>query len=113
MAYEKRAIMLQAAQNDQMAGASCTIVGSYDRNTTPLIIDRHISWEIVRPFCTGLGLLVLIFIGFSAARQLSLAAEGQLYMLSSFKLICLNTLITLEILLPSAFFFKGISKALS
>jgi lipopolysaccharide export system permease protein len=71
-----------------------------------LIIDRHISWEIVRPFCTGLGLLVLIFIGFSAARQLSLAAEGQLDMLTAFKLIGLNTLITLEILLPSAFFFS-------
>jgi lipopolysaccharide export system permease protein len=71
-----------------------------------LIIDRHISWEIVRPFCTGLGLLVLVFIGFSAARQLSLAAEGQLDMLTAFKLIGLNTLITLEILLPSAFFFS-------
>jgi lipopolysaccharide export system permease protein len=71
-----------------------------------LIIDRHISWEIVRPFCTGLGLLVLVFIGFSAARQLSLAAEGQLDMLTAFKLIGLNTLITMEILLPSAFFFS-------
>jgi len=74
-----------------------------------LIIDRHISWEIMRPFATGLGLLVLIFIGFSAARQLSLAAEGQLDMLTAFKLIGLNTLITLEILLPSAFFFSVLS----
>ena len=74
-----------------------------------MIIDRHISWEIMRPFCTGLGLLVLIFIGFSAARQLSLAAEGQLDMLTAFKLIGLNTLITLEILLPSAFFFSVLS----
>jgi lipopolysaccharide export system permease protein len=71
-----------------------------------LIIDRHISWEIIRPFCTGLGLLILIFIGFSAARQLTLAAQGQLDMLTAFQLIGLNTLITLEILLPSAFFFS-------
>jgi lipopolysaccharide export system permease protein len=71
-----------------------------------LIIDRHISWEIIRPFCTGLGLLILIFIGFSAARQLSLAALGQLDMPTAFQLIGLNTLITLEILLPSAFFFS-------
>lgn len=71
-----------------------------------MIIDRHISLEIIRPFVTGLGLLVLIFIGFSAARQLSLAAEGQLDILTAFKLIGLNTLITLEILLPSAFFFS-------
>jgi lipopolysaccharide export system permease protein len=71
-----------------------------------LIIDRHISLEILRPFASGLGLLILIFIGFSAARQLSMAAEGQLDMLTAFKLIGLNTLITLEILLPSAFFFS-------
>lgn len=71
-----------------------------------MIIDRHISREIIRPFCTGLGLLVLIFVGFSAARQLTFAASGQLDMLTAFKLVCLNTLITLEILLPSAFFFS-------
>ncbi len=82
---------------------------SLDRNTAPLIIDRHISWEILRPFCTGLGLLVLVFIGFSAARQLTLAADGQLDMPTAFKLIGLNTLITLEILLPSAFFFSVLS----
>jgi lipopolysaccharide export system permease protein len=74
-----------------------------------LIIDRHISLEIIRPFSTGLGLLVLIFIGFSAASQLSLAAEGKLDMLTAFKLVGLNTLITLEILLPSAFFFSVLS----
>ncbi len=55
---------------------------------------------------SSLGLLVLIFIGFSAAQQLSLAAEGQLDMLTAFKLIGLNTIITLEILLPSALFFS-------
>lgn len=71
-----------------------------------MILDRHISWEILRPFSLGLGLLVLVFVGFSAARQLSLAADGQLDMLTAFKLIGLNTLITLEILLPSAFFFS-------
>ncbi|MBK6512447.1 MAG: LPS export ABC transporter permease LptF [Haliea sp.] len=74
-----------------------------------LIIDRHISWEILLPFITGLGLLVLVFIGFSAANQLSLAAEGKLDILTAFKLVGLNTLITLEILLPSAFFFSVLS----
>ncbi|MCB1848245.1 MAG: LptF/LptG family permease, partial [Halieaceae bacterium] len=71
-----------------------------------MIIDRHISLEILRPFTMGLGLLVLVFIGFSAAQQLSAAAAGQLSMLTAFKLIGLNTLITLEILMPSAFFFS-------
>ena len=71
-----------------------------------MIIDRHISLEILRPFAMGLGLLVLVFIGFSAAKQLSAAAAGQLEMLTAFKLVGLNTLVTLEILLPSAFFFS-------
>jgi lipopolysaccharide export system permease protein len=71
-----------------------------------LIIDRYISWEIVRPFCTGLGLLILVFIGYSASKQLGLAAQGQLDMLTAFKLVALNTLVTLEILLPSALFFS-------
>jgi lipopolysaccharide export system permease protein len=71
-----------------------------------VIIDRYISWEILRPFLGGLGMLVLIFIGYSAARQLTLAAQGQMDMLTAFKLIGLNTLITLEILMPSAFFFS-------
>lgn len=71
-----------------------------------MIIDRYISWEIVRPFCTGLGLLILVFIGYSASVQLGLAAQGQLNMLTAFKLVALNTLVTLEILLPSALFFS-------
>ncbi len=71
-----------------------------------MIIDRHISLEILRPFVIGLGLLVLVFIGFSAAKQLSAAAAGQLEMLTAFKLVGLNTLVTLEILMPSAFFFS-------
>jgi lipopolysaccharide export system permease protein len=71
-----------------------------------LIIDRYISWEIIRPFCTGLGLLVLVFIGYSSAKQLGLAASGQLDMQTAFQLVGLNTLVTLEILMPSALFFS-------
>ena len=82
------------------------MAGSHHRIFRFLIIDRHISLEILRPFTMGLGLLVLVFIGFSAAQQLSAAAAGQLSMLTAFKLIGLNTLITLEILMPSAFFFS-------
>ena len=101
--------MRQAGQNDQIMGGSGTLAANLDRIADPLIIDYHISREIIRPFCLGLGLLVLVFIGFSAARQLSLAADGQLDMLTAFKLVGLNTLITLEILLPSAFFFSVLS----
>ncbi|MEM0955284.1 MAG: LPS export ABC transporter permease LptF [Pseudomonadota bacterium] len=71
-----------------------------------MIIDRYISREILKPFASGLGLLVLVFIGYSAALQLNLAAQGKLDMLTAFKLVGLNTLITLEVLLPSALFFS-------
>lgn len=71
-----------------------------------MIIDRYISWEILRPFFGGVGMLILVFIGFSAARQLSLAAEGQMGMSAALTLIGLNTLIVLEVLLPSALFFS-------
>lgn len=74
-----------------------------------MIIDRQITMEILRPFSMGLGLLILVYVGFSAAQQLSLAAEGKLDMLTAFQLIGLSTLITLEILLPSAFFFSVLS----
>jgi lipopolysaccharide export system permease protein len=74
-----------------------------------LIIDRYISWEILRPFAAGLGLLVLVFVGYSAARYLGMAADGQLDVATAFKLIGLNTLVTLEILLPTALFFSVLS----
>jgi lipopolysaccharide export system permease protein len=98
--------MRQDRQNDQIAGGWVTMPGTENGNTRLLIIDRYISWEIIRPFGTGLGLLVLVFIGYSAAKYLSLAATGQLDMLTAFKLVGLNTLVTLEILLPSALFFS-------
>ena len=71
-----------------------------------MIIDRYISWEILKPFFGGVGMLILVFIGYSAARQLSLAAEGQLELSAALVLIGLKTLIVLEVLLPSALFFS-------
>jgi lipopolysaccharide export system permease protein len=80
-------------------------VGQNGSNNS-LIIDRYISREIMHPFASGLGLLVLVFIGYSASRQLNLAAQGQLDITTAFKLVGLNTMVTLEVLLPSAFFFS-------
>jgi lipopolysaccharide export system permease protein len=71
-----------------------------------VIIDRYVTKEILRPFALGLGLLVLVFIGFSSAMHLKLAAEGKFDLLTAGKLIGLNTLVTLEILLPSALYFS-------
>jgi len=71
-----------------------------------LIIDRHISWEILRLFSGGLGMLVLVFVGYSAASQLSLAADGQMELSAAMALIAFKTLIVFEVLLPSALFFS-------
>ncbi len=118
---EKRAIMRQAGQNGQMhpSGnrlppasvllACVTMRGNHPplrTGTARLIVDRYISLEILRPFVSGLGLLVLVFIGYSASVQLGLAAQGKLDMLTAFQLVGLNTLVTLEVLLPSALFFS-------
>ncbi|MGB5259777.1 MAG: hypothetical protein WBO34_04555 [Gammaproteobacteria bacterium] len=51
-------------------------------------------------------MLILAFIGYSAARRLSLAAEGQMGMSAALALIGINALIVKEVLLPSALFFS-------
>lgn len=71
-----------------------------------MIIDRYLSGEILRPFCTGLGLLILVFVGYSAAEKLAAAAAGGMDLETAVRLVMLNTLITLEILMPSALFFS-------
>ncbi len=71
----------------------------------PLIIARYIRGEVIRPFVAGLGLLALIFAGYSATVHLDLAAQGRLPLASALRLIALNTLVTLEILMPSTLFF--------
>lgn len=98
--------MRQAGQNDQTSQPLGYNAPHQRTVTTRVIIDRYISFEILRPFAGGLGLLILVFIGYSAALQLNLAAQGKLDMLTAFTLVGLNTLVTLEVLLPSALFFS-------
>ena len=76
------------------------------RRLAHLIIDRYLSKEILQPFGAGLGMLVLVFIGYSASLQLGAAASGAMDLATAVKLVLLNTLITLEILMPSALFFS-------
>ena len=71
-----------------------------------MVLDLYLTREILKPLVLGLGLLVLVFIGFSSAKELALAAEGVIDTVTAFKLVGLNTLITLEVLLPSALFFS-------
>jgi hypothetical protein len=81
-------------------GRSCTMAKIW--RSHPLILDRHISWEIrpsARTGPPGNG-----FIRFSAARRCPSPQTD----MTAFKLVGLNTLITLQIL-PSAFFFSVLS----
>jgi len=74
-----------------------------------LILNRHISAEIIKPMFLGIGLLVIVFTGFSFAVKLSQAATGLFPLPIVLKLIGLNSLIAMEVLLPTALYLSIIS----
>lgn len=57
----------------------------------------------------GIGLLVMIFAGFTAARKLAQVNDGLLQPAVVAQLIGLNTLISLEVLLPTALYLSIVS----
>ena len=65
--------------------------------------------EIVRPFSIGVGLLVIIFAGYSSAIRLSEAAAGLTTISTAGGLVLLKTIAALEILLPTAFYLSVLS----
>ena len=73
------------------------------------IIDRYIRREITKLFLPMLGLLATIFIGFTASALLKDAVAGAILSTTAPKLILLNTLIALEVLLPTTLFFASIA----
>lgn len=73
------------------------------------IISRYISSEILKLFLLSLAGLVTIYIGFTAATQLQQAAAGVVPVTTALKLIVLNSLIALEILLPTTLFFASVA----
>ena len=70
------------------------------------IIDRYITGEVLRPFLLGTGLLILIFAGYSTAIRLADAANGLISPTTVAMLTALNTLIALEVLMPTALFLS-------
>jgi lipopolysaccharide export system permease protein len=74
-----------------------------------VILSRHITAEIVKPMVLGITLLVAVFTGYSFAVKLSQAAGGVLPLAVVVKLIGLNSLIAMEILLPTALYLSIIS----
>lgn len=71
-----------------------------------MIIDRYLTQEILRPFALGFGLLVIVFVSYTAAIQLTQAADGVIGPTTALRLILLNTLIACETLLPSALYLS-------
>ena len=63
----------------------------------------------MRPFLLGSTLLTLIFAGFSVAIRLQDAANGLITPATVAKLTALNTIISLEILLPTALFLSTLT----
>jgi len=74
-----------------------------------VILSRHITAEIVKPMLLGIALLVVVFTGYSFAVKLSQAANGVLPLPVVVRLIGLNSLIAMEILLPTALYLSIIS----
>ncbi len=74
-----------------------------------LIIDRYLSKEILRPFSLGVVLLTVIFVGYNLSVQLGQVNQGLIQTDTAIRLILLNTLIALEILLPTALYFSVLS----
>lgn len=74
-----------------------------------MILDRYLTGEILRPLLLGLGLLILVFAGYSLSVNLVRAANGSVPMASALALTGLNTVIALEILLPTAFYFSALA----
>jgi lipopolysaccharide export system permease protein len=74
-----------------------------------VIVDRYVSAAIARPFGIGVGVLASVFAGYTAAVRLDDAAQGLMPLSSAARLILLNTVIALEILLPTALYFAVLS----
>jgi len=74
-----------------------------------LILSRHITAEITKPMLLGIGMLLIVFTGYSFAVKLSEAASGAIPMDVVAQLIGLNSLIALEILLPTAMYLSIIA----
>lgn len=74
-----------------------------------MILDRYLIREIIKPMLLGVGLLVLVFAGYTTAVKLAQAADGLLQPSMVTRLIALNTLVALEVLLPTALYLSIIA----
>lgn len=72
-------------------------------------LSRYITAEIIKPMFLGITLLVTVFTGYSLAVKLSQAAEGEVPLSIVARLIGLNSIIAMEVLLPTALYLSIIA----
>ncbi|MBB5374223.1 LPS export ABC transporter permease LptF [Acidocella aromatica] len=70
-----------------------------------LILNRYLTREISRPFAVILGILCVLFTGYSVASILSDAVSGLLPTLTIAELTGLKLLIALDVLIPISLYF--------
>ena len=71
--------------------------------------DRYLTGEIIRPFAVVLGILALLFAGYSLANILSDAVNGLLPVSAIAALTGLKLLISLEVLIPISLFIAVVA----
>ena len=71
--------------------------------------DRYLTGEIIRPFAVVLGILALLFAGYSLANILSDAVNGLLPVGAIAALTGLKLLISLEVLIPISLFIAVVA----
>lgn len=74
-----------------------------------MVLDRYITSEITKPLFLGVTLLMAIFSGYTAAIKLGEAASGLIDQETVAQLIGLSTIISLEVLLPTALYLSIIA----
>jgi lipopolysaccharide export system permease protein len=67
-------------------------------------LERYIVREILRPLSAVAAILALLFACFSGARYLAQAVTESLGMATMLKLVCLKTIIALEVVVPVALY---------
>ncbi|MDR3506062.1 MAG: LPS export ABC transporter permease LptF [Acidocella sp.] len=70
-----------------------------------MILNRYLTREISRPFAVILGILCVLFTGYSVASLLSDAVSGLLPTLTIMELTGLKLLIALDVLIPISLYF--------
>lgn len=74
-----------------------------------MVLGRYITVEIAKPLVLGVSLLVIVFTGYTSAIRLGQATEGFVELPGVARLIGLNTIVALEVLLPTALYLSIIS----